>query len=229
VEANRRLKYSWKLQDTEMIIDLRLEPVGPETVLLLEVTGSAFEDFWFLSLENLRRYLDGKSIVARCDFSLPMKGDIHHQLEIVGSPEQVFEALIRPDQLERWFASQARIEPRVGGQYDIGWRQFEPLKILELQPNEKLVLSQPGQEPETILTWSLAAAGGKTRLTLVHSGFAPDADSSGLNTGWLNFMNWIASLVEYGPTWQPPLLRLPEERRPYYPASIGRNQDKLVI
>ena len=35
-------------------------------------------------------------------------------------------------------------------------------------------------------------------LTLVHSGFAPETDNSGLYKGWLNFMSWLKSMVEIG-------------------------------
>ena len=54
------------------------------------------------------------------------------------------------------------------------------------------------EETETVVTWTLEELDGKTRLTLVHSGFAPDQPTGGLDAGWLNFMSWIKSLVEYG-------------------------------
>jgi len=152
------------------------------------------EDFWFLSLENLRRHLDGKAPV-RCDFSRSMLGDIHHSIEIDAPPDRVFDILIQPEQLQRWIASQATVEPHVGGRYDLGWGSVASLRILELVPGEHLRLDWSDEQRQTILDWMLEESGGKTRLTLVHSGFAPDQDTGVVN-GWLNFMSWIKSIAE---------------------------------
>lgn len=237
-EAGSKLAYGWKGGEAETTITFSLHPRDGKQVVVMQQTGDipaneygfhASEDFWFLSLENLRRHLDGKP-VTRCDFSAIMKGDIHHEIEIEGSREAVFEALIRPDQLNRWIAHNAIVEAKTDGLYDLGWPQNSgALKILEIVPSEKLALGWPdtGENPQ-VVTWTLAESGGKTKLTLVHSGFAPDADSSGLNTGWRNFMGWVRSLVEYGPSWTPPTLRLTPEKAGFYAASLSAEQGSLV-
>jgi uncharacterized protein YndB with AHSA1/START domain len=130
VEAERRLKFGWHLREEDTTVDINLIPQGQQTVVsveqknvtpCLDVSVYSFEDFWFLSLENLRRYLDGKPVSVRCDFSAIKLGDIQHEIEIDGPREAVFAALIRPEELNRWIANQATVEPRVGGRYDFGW------------------------------------------------------------------------------------------------------------
>jgi uncharacterized protein YndB with AHSA1/START domain len=236
VEAERRLKFGWHLGEEDTTVDINLIPQGQQTVVsveqknittCLDVSVYSFEDFWFLSLENLRRYLDGKPVSVRCDFSAIKPGDIQHEIEIDGPREAVFAALIKPEELNRWIANQATVEPKVGGRYDFGWGGGGPVKILELMPNEKLAIFWP-EETETVVTWTLAESGGKTRLTLVHSGFAPDQRTDGLQSGWLNFMNWIKSLVEYGPVWQPPTLKLRPDLESFYAASIVEAQASLL-
>lgn len=238
-EPGKRLSFGWNLRDSDTSVEYLLIPEGDKTLLVVQHSGleagpaydtsqCSFEDFWFLSLENLRRYVDGSRDVVRCDFSQSTLGNIKHTVEIDGSASDVFEALIRPEQLERWIASKATVEPRVGGVYDFGWGAVGPMKILELVPNERLSYSWP-EEPEMVVTWTLEGSGGKTRLTLVHSGFAPDQPTGGYNAGWLNFMSWVKSLVEYGPEWQPPALPLQKETRAYYAAAIGNRQDELAL
>ncbi len=236
-ETNHTLKYGWHILQNDTTVSINLQERDGNTVVMVQqqgiprshdISSYTFEDFWFLSLENLRRHVDGKPPV-RCDFSKPMLGDIRHTVDIDGSREAVFETLIRPEQLERWIASNATIEPRVDGRYDFGWKGTGPVKILELIPNEKLSYSWTEAETETVVTWSLEGSEGKTRLTLVHSGFAPTQKTGGLNAGWLNFMSWVKSLVEYGPGWKPAVIPLTPEMQPFYAKSIWEGQSSLAL
>jgi uncharacterized protein YndB with AHSA1/START domain len=241
-QASSALSYGWRHQDVDTVVDIRLVPRGAETAVIVQHyapgpdgaergDGPIGDDFWFLSLENLRRAVDGRDdAVVRVDLSASMLGDITHTIEIDAAPEAVFKALIEPEQMNRWIASNGSVEPRVGGSYDLGWGMGAE-KIVELVPNQRLAtVDEPNPETgsQNVLTWSLEGSGGRTRLTLVHSGFAPGHDNSGLYTGWLNYMSWLKSLVEYGPAWHPTLKPLPEEMFAYYPASISSRQSELL-
>jgi uncharacterized protein YndB with AHSA1/START domain len=233
---NQALQYGWLLDDAQTTVRIDLVPQQGRTVVAVshhdvnmnhDIGSFTYEDFWFLSLENLRRHLDGKPIM-RCDFSRPMVGDIQHRLEINAAPAQVYDALLRPEQINRWIASAATVEARVGGVYGLGWEGFPPARILELVPDERLRLEWPDEKKSTTVTWTLEGSGGKTRLTILHSGFAPDEPTGGLGAGWLNFINWVRSLVEYGAEWQPPIKKLTAGMEPYYANSIGRAQGELI-
>jgi uncharacterized protein YndB with AHSA1/START domain len=236
-QAGSRLRYSWRLGELDTAVNIGIHTQDGKQYVVIhhegvtrshDIDSFATEDIWFLALENLRRYLDGKAPV-RCDFSMSMMGDIEHSVEIDTSREAVFEALINPKQLERWIASNATVEARVGGDYNLGWDyDAGALKILEIVPNEKLSLSWPEGDGETVVTWTLAGSGGKTRLTLVHSGFAPDKPTHGLKTGWLNFMSWVKSLTEYGADWKPAVIRISPELGSFYPISISEGQSTIV-
>lgn len=42
-------------------------------------------------------------------------------VDIKATPEEVFRAVTDPEQIVKWFAPYARVDPRVGGEYDISW------------------------------------------------------------------------------------------------------------
>lgn len=42
-------------------------------------------------------------------------------IDIKATPEEVCRAITDPEQIVKWFAPYARVDPRVGGEYDISW------------------------------------------------------------------------------------------------------------
>jgi uncharacterized protein YndB with AHSA1/START domain/catechol 2,3-dioxygenase-like lactoylglutathione lyase family enzyme len=233
---NRRVRFAWSLRGSDTLVDIRLRGRARQTHVIVRHQGAPpsedvgtpnLQDFWLLSLENLRRHLDGKPVV-RCDYAAMPPGDIRHSVDIDAPAGVVYDILINPAQLERWIAQRAEVEPTVGGRYSYGWPMgFGPVKILELVPNERLV-TQWDQPAPSVVTWTLEASGGRTRLTLVHSGFAPDQASGGISAGWVNFLTWIRSLAEYGPAWQLPLVRLEDPAGDFYPRLMAERQGELI-
>lgn len=239
-QPNEHLRYRWATSINPSEVDITLKPRDGGTLLTVnhafveaiptnESEASAvfpLEDFWFLSLENLRRYLDGRS-VTRCDFSKHVTGDVEVTFDFDASPEAVFDALIRPEQLNRWIAHNAEVEPRVGGKFDYGWGPGDPFQVTEFELNEKVSYQWEGVEgvfPPTVSTWTLKGTEGRTRLTLVQSGFVDDTYQDGLYIGWHFFISWLRSLVEYDTTWQPPIKKLSPGSENQYPASVVAGQ-----
>lgn len=56
-------------------------------------------------------------------------------------------------------------------------------------------------KPETIATWTLEGSGGKTRVTIVQSGFAPDRNNEDYFIGWSKFALRLKTMLEEGPGW----------------------------
>ena len=169
---------------------------------------------------------------------------LHVQQSLSAAPERVFRALIdprelevwfaehaevsldagrfdfwvRPDQLERWIASRARVDLRAGGSWDLGWGTQGTLEVLSLDLERRLELALD-IGGRTVVTWELESSGGRTRLTLVHSGFAPGSPVEGLQVGWLHFMLWLKSMVEVGGAWLPAVKEIAEPAAMLYAAS----------
>ena len=237
---NRHLAYTWRLNNIDSQVLIKLRPRQDETVLTVRhiapagaqlTRGWQLRDFWFLSLENLRAYLNGKPQSGRVDFSNPMLGDIHHEIEIDAPAATVFEVLIRPDQINRWIANGAAVEPKVGGSYSFGWMG---MKILEIVPDEKLSVSPTvdnnGVEEITphAFTWTLSESNGKTRLTFVHSGFAPDEENVSAYLGWLSYITRLKGIAEVGAAWQHPLVPIEPELAFMYPIDVVQYQADLL-
>lgn len=218
-QDEREIGYTWPLRGCETQVTISLSEQGNGTLVTVKHAGllerdagqSSFFDFWQLTMENLRRWVAGKQAPIRHDYSTPSYGNVHLSVEIDGPREAVFDALINPATLNRHFADNATVEPYVGGRYDFGWEGMEPLKILELVPNEKLAYSWDFDEggPSTVVTWTLQGSGGHTSLTIVHSGFGEQLTDE-YSAGWLNDLSLIKSLVEFGPAWVKPAIKVAE-------------------
>lgn len=167
------------------------------------------DDFWRLSFGNLSVHLGGGSGFLRPDFSDPSP-EIRLSILIAAPPAAVFRALIDPALVNQWVGSTtARVEPRVGGVYAFGW-QYEidgrqvaggPTKILELEPDRRLVVDWPDWRGDASVTgqtiaFTLAPEGTGTRVELVHAGFSRAADVSDYPFGWGHFAGELRKVAE---------------------------------
>lgn len=160
-------------------------------------------DFWCLALENLRRLLSRQRGVVFPDFSQSPIGGAGVSIEIDAPATAVFDALVSPPQLDRYIATRATVDLRPGGTYNYGWKGGGPIKVLDVEPDRQLRFSWhydhgAVQVSETVVTWTLEESNGRTRLTVVHSGFASTRKSDDYRTGWLRYLHAIKSMIELG-------------------------------
>lgn len=240
----KSIAYDWHINGDDTRVTFTLIPDGNGTILLMRHAQAPDgivaewpnreEDFWFLSLENLRRYMDGKPCEARIDFSNPMRGDIRHETEVDAPAARVFDVLTNPEEMNRWIATDAEVSLEQSGKYNLGW-MYEGVdagasKIIDLIPDRRISVQTPDfgpEHPASVMTWELEENNGKTRVIFTHSGFADDADVSGVYGGWRSFLNWVRSIAEYGADWQPPITLLKPDAVAY-PKSIIQGQSQLL-
>lgn len=124
-----------------------------------------------------------------------MAGEITKSILIDAPAAVIFEALTDESVLVQWLPRKARMDLRVGGEYEFDFYRASNRsettakgRIVELVPNRELVytfVSSMGAPDvsETLLTWTLEeASDGKTLVTLVHSGLHGNAFN--LFLGW---------------------------------------------
>jgi len=205
------LEYDWTLDAGPSRVRMEMENEEDGSLLRIRQNSPdiregdpSIYDFWSLSAENLRRHLDDGKPPVLCDFSTRPRSEVRYSVDIDAGRQDVYQALIEPEQLNRYIAAKAEVEPREGGVYNFGWKGGGPIKILDLEPRRKLAYSWNYHDGDTVVQWELEDSGGGTRLTVVHSGFASDLDLEGYRCGWLNFMNLIKSMCETGPSWKAP-------------------------
>lgn len=138
---------------------------------------------------------------------------------IKATPERVWNALTRQEELERWFFAEARTDPRPGGTYDVWWRSKRRPeldhrrfgKYLDFDPFTRLSFEWRGDQAgprglrgvgDTVVTITLTPEAGGTRLRLTHTGWnstdlaRTECDSH--QGGWTFFMDNLASVLETG-------------------------------
>jgi uncharacterized protein YndB with AHSA1/START domain len=159
-------------------------------------------DWWMLVLDNLASHLEGRGPGPRVDYTTLGGGEARVEADIDAPIERVYGALTEPAQLERWIAERATVELRVGGRYAYGWDEGAA-KILELVPNRKLTHTWEWSGEDTVVSWELEGSGGRTHLTIVHSGFTSDVDSAGYKVGWTAFVARLKRMLEGDESWRP--------------------------
>jgi len=214
LEPGRALGFRWRLYgaETEVTLGLTANEKGTGLALTHRIDGDLgvarvrelIDDLWRLTCGNLAKHLEGGAEIMLPDYSDPTP-EVRLTVSIAAPPEAVFRALIEPEAINQWFGSEsAVVEPRVGGRYALNWKyQVDgkdvtggPTRILELEPNRKLVLNWPDWrgdatvEGQTI-SFTLEPTGQGTRLTFVHAGFGRTTDIGDYPFGWAWFLGGL--------------------------------------
>ncbi len=115
--------------------------------------------------------------------------NIRQSANFKASPHQVYEALMDSKKHSSFTGSDAKVSRKVGGKFSIYGGDLEGTN-LELVPDTKIVQSWRSSDwPEghySKVAFSLATAGGGTRLTLAHTGI-PEEFVEGIRQGWRDF------------------------------------------
>jgi uncharacterized protein YndB with AHSA1/START domain len=155
------------------------------------------QTFWSLAIENLADYLSGRELTPKCDYTSPQ---LQASVVIDAAPEAVFDSLTQPEQFRKWFGANVDIEPYVGGRFAMGGFDLDPggIKFVEFEPGRKATLRFADGETTS---WELDGSDGRTRLTIVQSGF--DVDNPPY-PGWAGWLAGVAELRRYHevPRWR---------------------------
>jgi uncharacterized protein YndB with AHSA1/START domain len=111
--------------------------------------------------------------------------EIERDIVFPASPAEVWEALTEPERLEEWFASEASLDLRPGGEGIFRWGDGDERRavVRELEPEERLVLDW---EDDGQVVLELEEVDGGTRLHVVET--SPDW-STALE---LHALAWVA-------------------------------------
>ena len=223
LEPPGALSFSWRLlernSEVTWVVEEKSADAGTGTYITVRHDFDAFpaigraaeliDDLWRIHTGNLCFFLNGETDMYRPDFSNP-DPEVRCAIVIDAPPAAVFRALVEPGHIRAWFpAPNPVVEPRVGGKYGFGFsfeqdgRKIEPppMEILEFVENEKLTITWPDWRmdpavPDQRVSWQLEDLGGRTRLTLRHTGFTRAVDVSDYPFGWQEFLGKIRGVAE---------------------------------
>lgn len=104
--------------------------------------------------------------------------------ELEATPAEVFEALTKPNVIQKWSGAPATMDNQVGTEFSLFGGEIVG-KNVEVVPNQKLVQDWRPKAWETSskVTFSLAASNGGTRLDLRHEN-VPDDEREMIDQGW---------------------------------------------
>jgi uncharacterized protein YndB with AHSA1/START domain len=130
------------------------------------------------------------------------------------APETIWKALTTGELITRWLGMPTTgFEPVKGKRFTFqtrpagAWDGFIHCQVLEVIPNQRLVHAwQGGHEGnvgygaplDTVVTWTLAAAEGGTRVRIVHSGFVlPKNDTAfrNMSDGWKKVVRNVGDIA----------------------------------
>lgn len=133
-----------------------------------------------------------------------------NQIDIDALPEDVWRALTDGDELARWFAVRAEVEPGEGGRWKVSWDEspvqdygviaiWQPLVHLQLAHPDPSGNPNPVRLAEDFEIEALE--GGRTRIRIVASGFSTDAvwdgEFEGTKNGWAVFLRNLRYYLEH--------------------------------
>ncbi|MFV2103711.1 SRPBCC family protein [Micromonospora sp. LOL_024] len=212
---DNRLRIGWLLDGVETTTQINLRPEGPDaTVLSLSQTHFDFADvvngtsirgvlqtYWALAIANLDAHLTGRPLLPKTDFTAT---DFRGEMAIAAPADKVWESLTDSEQASAWFGYPIGIEPWVGGRYAMGgFESGHAAKVVDLEPGRRISVDWG---PPGVTSWELTESEGRTRLTLVQSGFdeqnPPYASWSGIVSG-LAELRRFHEVSDWQPIWLP--------------------------
>lgn len=129
---------------------------------------------------------------------------IERVVDIAASPETVFTLLTDPEQYVRWKGETARLDPRRGGAFDVGFAGGARVlgEYLEVVPNRRVVFTWGWDSPAAVVgpggsrvEIDLEPIGTGTRLRLVHRGL-PVSERASHTEGWDLFLPRLTAVAE---------------------------------
>jgi uncharacterized protein YndB with AHSA1/START domain len=146
----------------------------------------------------------------------PNADEIVSEIQIAAPPERVFQALVDPSQVLRWWGqngiyrcTEFECDLRPGGKLRnagvaADGRAFEAIgEYLEVDPPRLLVHSWVASwtgDVKTKVRWELEPTKQGTLVRIRHSGFAAHPELAGAYSGWPRLLVWLQANLERGET-----------------------------
>jgi uncharacterized protein YndB with AHSA1/START domain len=146
----------------------------------------------------------------------PNADEIVSEIQIAAPPERVFQALVDPSQVVRWWGqtgiyrtTEFQSDLRPGGKWRTAGENgegnpFEAVgEYLEIDPPRLLVHSWVASwtgDIKTTVRWELEPIKQGTLVRIRHTGLAAHPELAKSYSGWPRLLGWLQALLERGET-----------------------------
>ena len=178
---NERLVYRWRIGDVETEVCYELANVLELTEFTVTQTAErspawpgaeSGPNWWWTALPALRGHVESGAPDLRIDFEGAATAPvIEFGVNVYTFPWIIWDKLTNPLQMNRWWATDARVEPKPGGVFDFGGAGDGPRRILELEPERRLVHDWHwNDETASRVSWTIADTDEATRVSVCDEG-----------------------------------------------------------
>lgn len=212
-ETLRRFAFTWPIRGTPTRVVYELADDGEDATVLhirhlrvpiKDSTCGSVQDAWRMCLGNLKSIAEGRGDSVRPDHSPVDSKELRLSALIEARVERVFAALTTPEQLDHWSTGgvpkgKARVDLREGGSFSLGWEKG-PDRVLEVQPNRRLVLRWPRTSGDLRVALDLEEKSSGTALYLTSAGYG-DTEAVEIlyhRGGWSDLLVCLKNYIEGG-------------------------------
>ncbi len=197
--------FTWPMENYETRVNIILDEKGArETRLLMahdnlppELDLLHLEKAWTIYITNLRLLLEKNSMGLRYNYEKTPSPTCNIRINLYAHPEEVYEALLIPEKLDRWVTTSAQVDPIAGGIYSWGWAKYGPVSISNLEKNLQLVLNWQHAKEKSIVSFSLSPRKDYTQIVLNHLGLLPE-QLPFYSQKWTAHLNLLKTYLETG-------------------------------
>lgn len=136
------------------------------------------------------------------------------EVEVQASPEEVWRCVSEANEIMKWFAPRAKVEPGVGGEFALSWgdswdavgkiEAWEPSRRLRVHHQRPDFPAPDGEGPDQKVSlwvdYEIEAKDSSTVLRVVQSGFGSgnrwDEEVQGTQRGWKLYLQTIRNYLE---------------------------------
>ena len=113
-------------------------------------------------------------------------------------PEKIWRALTQPHLIAEWLMK-SEFAPVVGHRFSMraDWGSVD-CEVRTVEPHRRLAYSWGDSRLDSVVTWTLTAIGGGTRLRMEQAGFRHDQPRyfQGARAGWPQFLERMEHVLE---------------------------------
>jgi len=203
--------FGWPLfgADTSVTWEILDDPTGcvlrttHARLPTLRSTCGSLHDAWRMCLGNLKATAEGRGDSFRPDHSPPRELRIKLDTVLDVPRQRAFGALVSPAELRMWAepSREPAVDGRVGGTFDLGWRDAKPARIVAFEPPGLLAAEWAHGPGSTRVAFAFEEkAGDRCALHFVHEGFPAEEDSPivPLRCRWSDRLVALKNFVESG-------------------------------